>query len=570
MSFSDKLNSYLNEYSITASALADKTGLSKSTISRFKNGKQEPAPDSESFKRLIDGLAAVSGKGKAKVYEEFIAVLKAPQDFDKIALKLNSLIEALDINANDLSRYLNYDASYLSRIRSGQRRPASIAEFCEGVAAFTANHYGSYTTTIAMLTDCAADDLESTNAVKSAVLKWLTDDTVQNENTVTHFLVEVDKFDLNEYIRAVHFDDIKTPTIPFTIPGSKKYYGISGFMKAELDWARTTILSPSDAPVMMYSDMPMEDMAQDKDFTKKIIAATAMMLKKGLHLNVIHNIDRSLNEMMIGLESWIPLYMTGQVSPFYFKGKRDTVFNHCTWVSGAAALSGEAINGMYKNGQFYVTRNKDEIAYYHKRGKDMIAKAQALMDIYRSNMSRSFSAFISSDYYGKEHKYRNILSAPPFYTMPNELLDKILTQNNISGKEKEDILAFYSLERERIKGALNACEVKEEVLMQSEAEFEQYPTALSLADIFIEKEIYYTYDTYMEHIEHTKHFADNHQGYKCTVTKGQPFRNIQIRIAEGEYVIISKNTSPTIHFVIRHQKLRQAIEQMILPLNEEK
>ena len=37
----------------------------------------------------------------------------------------------------------------------------------------------------------------------------------------------------------------------------------------------------------------------------------AMMLKKGLHLNQIHNLDRSFEDMMLGLESWIPMYMTG-------------------------------------------------------------------------------------------------------------------------------------------------------------------------------------------------------------------------------------------------------------------
>ena len=65
----------------------------------------------------------------------------------------------------------------------------------------------------------------------------------------------------------------------------------------------------------MCSDMPMSDMAQDMDFNRKWMFAIAMSLKKGLHLNIIHNINRPFHEMMLGLESWIPIYMTGQVSP---------------------------------------------------------------------------------------------------------------------------------------------------------------------------------------------------------------------------------------------------------------
>ena len=43
----------------------------------------------------------------------------------------------------------------------------------------------------------------------------------------------------------------------------------------------------------------------------------ALLMKKGIRLEVIHDLDRPFEEMMYGLESWIPLYMTGQVSPYY-------------------------------------------------------------------------------------------------------------------------------------------------------------------------------------------------------------------------------------------------------------
>ena len=54
----------------------------------------------------------------------------------------------------------------------------------------------------------------------------------------------------------------------------------------------------------------------------------ALMLKKGLHLYQIHNLDRSFDEMMLGLESWIPMYMTGLISPYYLKIRKTT--HSCT------------------------------------------------------------------------------------------------------------------------------------------------------------------------------------------------------------------------------------------------
>ena len=50
--------------------------------------------------------------------------------------------------------------------------------------------------------------------------------------------------------------------------------------------------------------------------------------EKGLHLDQIHHLDRSFEEMMLGLESWIPMYMTGQISPYYLKSDPGNVFHH--------------------------------------------------------------------------------------------------------------------------------------------------------------------------------------------------------------------------------------------------
>lgn len=39
-------------------------------------------------------------------------------------------------------------------------------------------------------------------------------------------------------------------------------------MTAELDYLKATVLSPSMENVIMYSDMPMEEMSKDPDFPK--------------------------------------------------------------------------------------------------------------------------------------------------------------------------------------------------------------------------------------------------------------------------------------------------------------
>lgn len=108
------------------------------------------------------------------------------------------------------------------------------------------------------------------------------------------------------------------------------------------------------------------------------------VLKKGLQLYQIHNLDRSFDDMMLGLESWIPMYMTGQIAPYYLKGVQNNVFSHLLKVSGAAALAGEAIAGQHSAGRYTLTKQRDDIAYYTRRAEALLAQAQPLMEIYRA------------------------------------------------------------------------------------------------------------------------------------------------------------------------------------------
>lgn len=102
------------------------------------------------------------------------------------------------------------------------------------------------------------------------------------------------------------------------------------------------------------------------------------VFKKGHHLNIIHNLDRPFNEMMLGLESWIPIYMTGQISPYYLSNLKNNIYNHLNYVSAAAALSGECINGFHNKGMYYLTTNKNEIEYYKEKSDLLLKKLNHL------------------------------------------------------------------------------------------------------------------------------------------------------------------------------------------------
>lgn len=200
----------------------------------------------------------------------------------------------------------------------------------------------------------------------------------------------------------------------------------------------------------MCSDMPMEDMAKDVDFGKKWMFAIAMTLKKGLHLNIIHNLDRPFNEMMLGLESWVPIYMTGQVSPYFLKGTSNSIYCHLNYVSGSVALTGECINGYHNKGKYYLTSSKSEVAYYKEKAKHILTKSTSLMDIYRVESKNAFSVFLSLNATINMPR-RRIVSSLPIHTISETLLLKILKRNNISADDTKNILDAVNTQKQLTK-----------------------------------------------------------------------------------------------------------------------
>lgn len=304
---------------------------------------------------------------------------------------------------------------------------------------------------------------------------------------------------------------------------AKIYVKLQEMMESEIDFLKATVLSKSMEPVTMYSDMPMEEMAKDPDFPKKWMLGMAMMLKKGLHLNQIHNIDRSFHEMMLGLESWIPMYMTGQISPYYLKNVQNNVFLHFLKVSGAAALSGEAISGYHSDGKYYLTKSKKEIEYYSRRANELLNCASPLMEIYHVDRANELNAFLTSDS-TKTGKRRSILSTLPIYTMSEELLRSILDRHELTSGEKQNILDFATVKRNRIETILKTNCFEDEISEPAKDDFTNYPLPLDLSGSFCEKDVIYTYEEYLAHRKSTEQFANCHPNYTWKKTSSHTHR----------------------------------------------
>ena len=567
MKFSDLLNKYLEEFNCSSKKLSELTNISPSVISRYRSSQRTPEANSIQVETIINVLFKLSDKKyqKEDIKNSIINSLRKDSfNYENFSKNLNDLINLLKINLKDMSKYTLYDSSHISRIRYGKTKPSEPIEFSKKTINYIINKYNSEED-IKKLSNLLGKDLNINN-LNEHLLNFLTDSKNKPDDKIEKFLTNLDNFNLNDYIKAIKFDELKIPNIPFYITKTKSYYGIEEMKKGELDFFKGTVLTKNNN-VFMCSDMPMEDMAKDVEFGKKWMFGIACMLKKGLHLDIIHNLDRPFNEMMLGLESWIPIYMTGQITPYYFKDIKTNIYQNLTYTSQTLALAGESINGYHKKGKYYLTNNKKEVEYYQEKAKNLLKKASPLMEIYKEENVDSYNNFLNN-YYEIYAPRTRFLSSLPLFTISNTLLTSILKRNNINEDDINKILDYKINLTLNYNNILNKTSLYDNIPSLTKKEFENNKPNLLLSDIFYNKKITYTYEEYMSHLKETEDFSKKHSNYKLNKLSFLTFKNITVTILGKELVVISKEENPTIHFIIRHSKLINAISDFNPPVNE--
>ena len=232
--------------------------------------------------------------------------------------------------------------------------------------------------------------------------------------------------------------------------------------------------------------MPMIEISKDLKFTKKYMMYLAFILKKGIKLNIIHDLNRPFKELLLGLEGWIPLYMTGQINPYYFKDSYNSLYSIIDCVSGNAILHGECVSKNIKSGKFLVSTKNDDLKYYKEISNLLLKKATPLMEIYTPDKKNEFLA-ISNNKSLISIPIRNILLNLPNYTISDELLDEILVQNNISIDDKNLIFNFINAEKKRINEILINTKIIDEITLLSEENFKNNECILDLSKIYYNK-----------------------------------------------------------------------------------
>lgn len=180
MSFVSTLNEYCGLLSCSSKDLAERSGISPSTLSRYRSGRRTPSYEGESVPKLAHGIVSIAtergiegiGSEEEVKAELLVGLNHSSTSFSR---RLDALMRTLRISNVEMARHVAVDPSYLSRIRNGRRSPADP----QGLAARCAEFIVSHREDCEQLRDAldvmggSPDHVRSEEGLKELIARWL-------------------------------------------------------------------------------------------------------------------------------------------------------------------------------------------------------------------------------------------------------------------------------------------------------------------------------------------------------------------------------------------------------------
>ena len=417
-------------------------------------------------------------------------------------------------------------------------------------------------------------------ALAALTSAWLqAEQDAQPQSSIEPFLRKLDTFNLDTYLAAMQAARAQEEAAGKAGKAGEEarkntatealytfYAGVDGFCQAELDFLAAAATEPAGSSVVMFSDMPMQDKMQAKpEFPARWLAALAVLLRTGHPIDNIHNVGRGLPEMMLGLEAWLPLYMTGMVRPYYLPSQPTGPFAHLVRSSQTAALEGQAVAGAYEHVGCQLFRDEGTVAHFRQSANDLLATAKPLANVYTVQQAGELAAFLMHEA-AQSGERMHVMSAPPLYTMSEELLEEAIAASTLDEAEAQRVRMARAAQLARAESELARGETVVTISRVDEGNLSAASAHLALGEAFCTHSVPYGAQTYRKHIEQTEAFAAAHPTWHLAWGPDLGFRNIQITVRPDAWVLVSKNTSPAVHFVLRHKKMVEAFEHFEMPI----
>ncbi len=390
--------------------IAEYSGSDPATISRFRTGKRTPYPQGNAVQRLVDGMILYADTHKT--LPELTRLLEADGfltdesnlannlliwlfteasgskgasgrervlPYSNFSRKLNELMLLTGISNARLGRLISLDPSQICRLRNGQRTPKSnpliISQICQ--ALITELTETQNLKELCDLIKIPEKSLANEDALFLSLRKWLCD--IENDSHVSlhELLQNIDSFSPVSLGQLPSFSSIATNEV---LHDTTMYYRDNAGLQQAVIRFLSCAISSGAKQLFLYSDQNTNWLMEDKVFLAKWFSLMMECAKRGIHIQIIHNIERNRDEMLQGIRNWLPLYMTGMIEPYYCIKKNGTRFSHTLFLCpDTACITAYHTSGISKDALYCYHTDKDALIHFRTMYDELLTSCRPLV-----------------------------------------------------------------------------------------------------------------------------------------------------------------------------------------------
>ena len=577
--FSEKVNRLFALLEITAADCARIAHCDKSHISRMASGERVPKNGGAAAWRLVDGIylwadekgridalcrmiGCESKSSAAEIRAHLMAWLyggetpaagrtKPPKEkapYQAFGGRLSAVMELAGVSNIRLGRALNIDPSYISRFRSGFRSPKANPKLMNDICAFLLGRLEDQGKLgrLSRLTGAPAEALSDWEPALESLYTWL----YHTEKTDSTPFVE----GLIDQIESFS-GDIKAPPLSFEEAAdsdtladvAQTYYGAAGLQRAVLRFLGNVVLRKEKA-LFLYSDQNMDWMVSDPAFRAKWATLMVLCIRAGVKITIIHNVNRDLSEMADAIKSWMPLYPSGMIRPYYCRARSGERFSTTRFISpGYACISGcNVIGAENETGMYRFDTDSKQLEAHEAAFRELLSRSGELARIHSTEeVGRLGDPDVSA--------LSVLCNTLSLASMPEETLLSALERASADDALKERVLKKQKqhltiLERDAERGFLY-----EYVPLPGDEALFGGSVPMDIPGLAVT----YTPGEYAAHIQNILYLSDSLAGYRLIPLPEAPFADLKILISDRA-VAVTRMKPPYLTIQFEHPDLCRA------------
>lgn len=287
-----------------------------------------------------------------------------------IGRKLDFLMNLTGAKNSALAHALNFDTSHISRIRINERGLPRRRSFIEPAADYFARRIKEpYQVKAAADAICPGQPWP-TRQEDAAVLiaAWLAVGSGESPN---------------------RRNEDADSAAPRGRRGKSAYLGTAGKREAVARFFTDVLSEATVSPLLLYSNEDMEWLFGDTAFARRWMEWMTVYLRRGGKLKIVHSLGRNIGEMLLAVQKWSPLYLIGDVDPYYCPKIRDGIFHQTRFIAqGCAAVISSSVDGKSEGMCNLYIDDQEAVGALEGEFTNFLSLCRPLMTVYRADSAK--------------------------------------------------------------------------------------------------------------------------------------------------------------------------------------